>query len=423
MNYLKLAKENEDLLIELRRFLHRHPEVSGKETQTVAFIKEKLKKFKIEFEEVVDGGVVAWLGNSTIDKKVLLRADIDALPMGENPCNLKGKKSAVSEIDGVCHACGHDAHTAMLLTAGKLLKENERELQGQVYLVFERGEEGTGNIKYILRYLEEKKLQFDAVYSTHVLSTFTGGKLSLEAGGVASGILGFDLKIKGRGGHGSRPDLSINPITCFNAFLSGLQSITSTAVSPFSNLTFSVGYVKAGEAPNIIPEELEFGGTVRFFHREDGQKFKEAFLLLLEHTTKAYHCTYEFTKPGEPGLSVNNHSQLSQFAKAVVKEHIGGEVLGKTDPWMASDSFSFFSSLWPSLYAYLGVQNAEKGMGAEHHNEHFDIDEEVLYLGVAAEIAFAVEFLKGDIEIEFAPFKGTPSQLIESLDKDDFRQW
>lgn len=420
MDLLQIANQNKDALIEMRRHLHLNPEVSGKEFETLEYIKEKLTEYKVDYIEIKHGGILAWVGDETKGKTVLLRADCDALPMQENPCNLKGEKIVVSKVDGVCHACGHDAHTSMLIGTAKILKEMEDQLNGKVYLVFERGEEGTGNIRYIIRYFYENNLNFDAVYGTHVLSTFDTGKISVEPGGVMAGAALFTMKYTGRGGHGSRPDLSVNPMDCFNAFYTGFQSLRMRFASPYNSLTSAMGKVQAGAVANIIPEELEFSGTVRFFDMNDGDKFKEELLELFYKTGEIYDCKAEVLQYFTPGPSVTNNAQLSQHAKAAITKHLGEEYIGREEPWMASESFAQYSTLWPAAFAFLGMKNPEKGVGAEHHNERFDVDEDVLPLGVAAAAAYAIEFLNNDVQVEFTPYQGTPMDLLAKFDLTEF---
>lgn len=420
MNILEKVKQNNELLVEMRRHLHENPEISDREVNTIAYIKEKLTEFGIEHEEVKHGGVVAWVGDENKGKTVMLRADCDALPMRENPNNLKGPKVCVSKNEGACHACGHDAHTSMLLVAGKVLKEMEAEVEGKIYLVFERGEEATGNIKYLLRYFQEKNLNFDAIYGTHVLSTYETGKFSIEPGGVMAGAFFFEVKIIGRGGHGSRPDLSVSPIECFNEIYNGMHTIRMKKISPFNSLTFSLGKVQSGDAANIIPEELVFAGTARFFEHDDGEIFKQEFLRLIEKTTEAYDCTFELVNFGIPGFGVMNNKDLSDFAKKVIGEELGETYLGKEEPWMASESYSFYLALYPGVFAFLGMKNPEKGVGAEHHNEHFDVDEDVLPLGAAGAVTYALEFLKQNPKVAFIPYNGTPMDLLRHQGRDTF---
>ncbi len=419
MDIFKKVKENEALLIEMRRHLHENPELSTKEFNTVEYIKEKLDDFGVSWFEVKHGGIIATIGDASKGKTVLLRADCDALPMQENPNNLKGPKDCVSKIDGVCHACGHDGHTAMMLITAKILKEMEDELDGLVYCVFERAEETGGNMRYLLRYFDEHDITFDAIYGTHLLSTYETGKISVEPNGVMAGAFGFNVKITGRGGHGSRPDLSISPIDCFNAFYTGLNALRIKYITPFDSLTFSVGQLASGKQGNVIPDDLTFSGTARFFNQDLGFKFREEFEHLLKLTCEAYHCTYEATL-SQPGLAVLNNPDMSAFAKKAIATHLGEEYVGKVDPWMASEPFSIYLQLWPGAFAFLGMKNDEKGVGAEHHNEYFDVDEDVLVLGAAASAAYAYEFLKNPITPVFTPYNGRPMDLLAKQGYTDF---
>ena len=420
MDILKTATANEALLIEMRRHIHENPELSGKEFETIKYIKEKLTAFGVDFVEIKNGGILAHVGDVSKGKAVLLRGDCDALPVPENPDNLKEPKICISKVDGVSHACGHDAHTAMLLGAAKILKEMESKLKGIVYFIFERGEEGTGNFKYILRYFQENNMNFDAIYGTHTLATYETGKVSIEPGGVMAGSCWFDVIIRGRGGHGSRPDLSISPIDCFSAFNTALNGLRLKYISPFETLGISIGTVKAGAASNVIPDDIRFGGSARFLKKDTGIEFRKEFLHLLEKTTELFHCTYEILSLGIPSYSVYNNADLSAFGKSAIAKHLGNDVVGTAEPWMASESFSTYLVLFPGVFAFLGMKNDEKGVGAEHHNERFDVDEDVLKLGVAAQVAYAYEFLENPITPNFTPYNGTALDLLKETGFDNF---
>ena len=255
MELLKEIKANEALMIEIRRHIHENPEVSGQEFKTLEYVKEQLDSFGITYTEISYGGILAEVGDASKGKTVLLRADLDALPLQENPENLKGPKVSVSKVDGACHACGHDGHTAMLLIAAKVLKAHEDELKGRVLFIWERSEEIGVYCKHILRYFQRQNIKPDAVYATHLLSTYDTGKISVEPGGVMSGAMSFNIDIVGKGGHGSRPDLSRSPIDCFSAFNMGLQALRLKYITPFDSLCISVGSLHAGAQGNIICED------------------------------------------------------------------------------------------------------------------------------------------------------------------------
>lgn len=270
MDILKLAKENESLVISLRHYLHQHPELSGQEFETLRFLRQKLEAFGVPY--VASGkrrASWAFSGDEHRGRTVLLRADMDALPMQESPDNTKQpKRCPISQVPGVAHTCGHDAHTAMLLTAAKILREHEAELPGRVILCFERGEEGGNNLEFILRYLEAEHIRVDACHALHVAPGLEAGKIAALYGPTTAGNFSFDVTITGKGGHGSRPDLSNNPLDCFHAFYGGLQSIWMRDVSPCEPATLAICKVQYGTTWNIIAPTLNFAGNGRVFSQE-----------------------------------------------------------------------------------------------------------------------------------------------------------
>ena len=412
MEIKKLAKENQELLIEMRRHIHQNPELSGVEYKTLEYIKEKLQQFNICYEEVEDGGILGYIGDKNAEKTVLLRADIDALPILENKRNLKREKIVVSTNDGVQHACGHDAHTAMLLVSGKILQENASELKGRVILLFERGEEGGGNIRQVLKYIDERQIKINGAHAIHLNPGISSGKIIAQKGPVMAGGAGFSVTISGRDGHGSRPDIANNPLDCFVSIYEGLNSIRLKHISPYEAFTFSVAQLSNGTRGNIIAKDLTFGGSGRFFKTEVGARFTEEFKNILENITKAYHCTYQihylFT-----GFPLVNNDKVTEIAQKNIRENLGKDVLiSGGDPSMGSESFSLIARLYPSIMIFLGIANEELGTGADIHNEYFDVDEETLHLGVAETIGFALEFLNNPEPIPFARYEGKLADLL-----------
>ncbi|MDR2665151.1 MAG: amidohydrolase [Oscillospiraceae bacterium] len=381
--------------IEMRRHLHRNPELSNSEEGTVKFIGEKLEEYGIEYIEVDKGGILGFIGGAG-EGAVLLRADIDALPIRENLRNLKRERAVISQNDGVQHACGHDAHTAMLLTAAKILSEREREGElgpGGAVLLFERGEEGTGNLRYLLRHIISKGMRISAAHAIHVRPDLDAGRVHIPQGPVMAGTAGFQVTLRGRGGHGSRPDRSNNPVDCFVAVYNALVSIRLRRTSPFEPFTFSIGLLSGGDKGNIIPSELTFGGSARFYSMEAGEAFAEEFGRVLTGTAAAYGMQFD---GGDVrlGFPTVNHGDLARFAREAALSALGDGVLSDGEPLMGSESFAAVARLWPSVMALLGVRNVELGSGADLHSEFFDIDESALQIGVAETVSFAASFLK-----------------------------
>ncbi len=397
MKNLEIAKKYEDYIISMRRYFHEHPELSSMEDKTVERLSKELTDMGIEHVIIPNGGILATIkGKKPGDKAVLLRADIDALPVQETPDNLKkGMRTCISQNNGVMHACGHDGHMAMMLGTCKILMERLDDIEGTIYICFERGEEGTGNVKYIFPYIEKNNIHIDSVYGTHLLSTLETGKLGINDEGMMAGAMGFTITIEGNGGHGSRPDQANSPIDCFVAIYQRLESLRLTKIDPFKTCTYSVGVLQSGNVGNVIPQTLTFGGTMRTFDRDGvGMKFYEEFKKAVDGICAAYDCTPTYEVYNLPGYAVVNDPESAQFARKVIGEEIGPENVVLPEPWMASESYSQYLLQWPGVFAFMGMKNERKGVGAAHHNQAFDIDESVLVTGAAASATYAIEFLK-----------------------------
>jgi amidohydrolase len=410
MDIMALAGRYADDTVEIRRHLHRNPELSGLEFQTLEYIGMKLTEYGIEHIEVERGGILGFIGCGS--PVVLLRADIDALPIRENPCNLRSERTVISQNDGVQHACGHDAHTAMLLTAARTLKENEAGLGGGIILLFERGEEGKGNLRYLLRHIIDNGFGVSAAHAIHVRPDLDAGKMYIPRGPIMAGAAGFRVTLRGRGGHGSRPDLANNPIDCFVAAYNALSALRLRLVSPFEPFSFSVGLLSGGEKGNTIPPELTFGGSARYYSMAVGERFAAEFDRVLKGVAAAYGCEYD-SDGILLGFPTINHDGLADLARASALRHLGADILADREPLMGSESFSVIARLWPSVMAHLGVKNDELGAGAGLHSEYFDLDETSLQTGVAETVAFASEYLKAPPELS----------LPEPCDADEALHW
>ena len=421
MSNFEVAKKYEDYIIAQRRYFHEHPELSGQEEKTVASISEELTKLGVEHVVIPNGGILATIkGNKPGKKAVLLRADVDALPVKETDDNLKvGGRTCKSKVDGVMHACGHDGHISMLLGAARVLLEKKDEIEGTVYLCFERGEEAAGNVRYIFAYIEKNNIHIDSAYGIHLLSTLESGKMGINDTNMMAGAMSFNVTIEGRGGHGSRPDQSINPIDAFAAIYQGLQGLRLTKIDPYKTLTYSVGVLNAGVVSNVIPQTCTFGGTMRTFDRDgEGMVFRNELKKLIDNTCAAYSCVPTYNAFALPGLPVINDAECAKFAREVIGKDIGMDSICQPEPWMASESYSQYILLFPGVFAFLGMENPEKGVGAAHHNQQFDIDESVLVKGAAGAATYAIEFLKSDIETADRKFKGGYKEILKKIGRE-----
>jgi len=384
----------EEYIIDVQEHLHRHPEMSLMETETMAFIKKELDSMGIPHNYVEGGGILGHIEGERPGKTLLLRADIDALQMDENTSNNTRKKVCVSLDPGLCHGCGHDGHVAMLLGAAKILSRR-RDFAGRVILLFEQAEEIFSGVYKVCDYLQLTRTHIDSVFSMHLYAGIPSGQFSVCPGPVMSGSTTFDRSIIGASGHGSRPDQANSPVDCFAAAYAGLSVLKTRLISPFRPFSFSVGHISAGATHNVIPDELRFSGTIRYFDTADGESFLAAMDKLLENTAEAYGCkTRHNVKSLIRPVLINDPSAAALAAECWNSFMPEGSLIN-AEPWMASETMAVIHSHWPGAMGFLGINNPSKGTGAPHHNGHFEIDQDVLKYGTAMHVAYARNFLKG----------------------------
>lgn len=395
MTTLEMIRPYEAQMIADRRWLHEHPELSGQEEKTLEYIVSALRELKLGVHVVPNGGLIATLNEGAQGPCVLLRADVDALPISESAENLAGQRCCVSQNAGVMHACGHDAHAAMLLGAARALAERRESLPGCVLFVFEQGEEkgGKGFLENLLPYIDAH-FSVDACYATHVRWDIPTGKIAVPQSMAMAGGFGFDVTIHGRSGHGSRPDLAASPIDCFCAIHQQLSSLRLRAIAPDQVLTYSLGAVHSGEQSNVIPDSLRFAGTVRTDDTAHaGDRFAQQMREVIDHTCAAHGCRAEYTHFSRPLYETRNHADAARHAAQAIAAHIAEQTLTDCQPWMASESMSAYLRLWPGVLTFTGIRNETLGTGANHHTPQFDVDEAALLPGAAAACAFALDFL------------------------------
>lgn len=382
-----LADEVNDYLIETRRTLHRHPELSGEEQWTSEFLRNEIEKMGIPVEMVSRTGFIATLDTGCPGPHIALRADIDALPVMESEENLKGKKSCVSEIPGCSHACGHDAHMAMMLAAMKLLVADRKDQTGILYFCFEEGEENGCGLKGMLEALDQRKI--DACWGIHVYAGMEANKICLESGPRMSGAAEIEFQIIGKGGHGSRPDMAINPVFCAAAILMNLGVCWTNQITAGETVTLGITTIQGGELGNIIPDTAKIKGSLRYFNENEGKKALEIVRTVAEHTAAMNRCSAEFGNRFRLACPpVVNDETCAKIAKDGVGKVMPKENIVKSEPWYASDSFGVYLQRYPGVYAHIGLTNEAYGSGALHHNSQFDLDESIMTTGVKATLAY-----------------------------------
>ena len=385
-----LAQAYKQEVIDLRRHLHSHPELSFQEFQTAAFVAEKLKAIGItEIESKATTGWSALIKGKNPEKKVVaLRADMDALPISEaNEVPYK------SQNPGVMHACGHDAHTASLLGAAKILHEVRDQFEGTIKLIFQPGEEiipGGASLMIKDKVLENPRPQY--ILGQHVMPMIPAGKVGFRSGLYMASADELYLTIKGKGGHGAMPETFIDPVLISAHLLVALQQIVSRVANPKIPSVLSFGRVEALGATNIIPNEVKIQGTFRTLDETWRAKAHEKMRLIAQGIVEGMGGQLDFEiRKGYPFLK--NDPELTARSVAAAQNYLGAENVLDLDIWMAAEDFAFFSQEVDGCFYRLGTRNEARGITSGVHTSTFDIEEEALEIGAGLMAWLAVSEL------------------------------
>jgi len=387
---LQRAKELNQTILDLRRDFHQHPEVGLQTFITASKVDRFLRELGMETRLLANGaGVSGLLKGASSGKTIALRADLDALPLQEET-DLPYK----SVVSGLMHGCGHDAHTAMLLGAAMILCEWKKDLRGNVAFIFQPAEETGEGAKAMV---EDGVLEgVDAIFGLHVSSTFDRGTLGYRSGPLMAAGDFFDVKISGKGGHGGLPHEAVDPIVIAASAISALQSIVSREINPLESAVISICKIEAGkEAYNVIPDFATFGGTIRSQNADLREYLPRRIKEILDGIVPAMRGSYELHLMRRFPPTVNEEKMTSLVARAA-REVLGEEKVFEMKPLMGSEDFPFYLQRVPGSFVFFGVKNTEKGILYPHHHPRFDIDEEVLPLGAAIDVAVALEYLQGN---------------------------
>lgn len=388
--YYQAAQNIASQIVSWRRYFHRHPELSFQERETARKISHILESLGLEVRTGVAGtGVVGLLGGSRSDAAVALRADMDALPLQE----ATGREFA-SLNPGVMHACGHDAHMAMVLGAAVILAQERDRLPGAVKFIFQPGEEKPpGGAKLMIEegVLEDPPVK--AIYGLHVHSQFPPGTVAVKEGPVMAAVDNFTVRIRGRGGHGSSPHLGIDAIVVACEVVLALQTIISRSSDPLQPVVLTVGTIKGGEKENIIAGEVELSGTVRTLDSALRANIKERFEQVVTGVTSAHGATYELEYLAAYPVLYNN-DRLLEILRSLDLRALGIDGLSSLPaPSMGGEDFAWYAQKVPALYLFLGARPSP-GEAYNWHHPSFDIHEGVLPTGAALLAALAAETLK-----------------------------
>lgn len=373
----KLSEDSFKETQENRRHLHANPELSYKEFNTAKYVSQKLASYGIKAKEgVAETGVVAHIeGKNPTKKVVALRADMDALPILE--ANNVAYKSTVP---GVMHACGHDVHTASLLTTSKVLQEIKDQFEGTIKLIFQPGEEkNPGGASLMIKdgALENPKPL--SIIGQHVMPLIPVGKIGFKEGMYMASCDEIYLTIIGKGGHGAAPDLAIDPILIASHIIIALQQIISRNASPKQPTVLSFGKIAGDGATNIIPNEVKIAGTFRAMDEKWRASALEKIKKMAESMAEGMggKCIVEISK-GYPYLE--NNPELTKRIRSAAEQYVGKENIVDLDITLGAEDFSYYSQLIPASFYRIGTRNESKGITSYVHTPTFDIDEEALKL-------------------------------------------
>lgn len=383
-NLKKLIEKYEKDMIDLRRDLHQYPELQFEEFRTTEKIANSLEQLEIPYKRTKPTGIIADLKGGLPGKTIALRADMDSLPVEE----LNDTLSYKSKETGKMHACGHDAHTAMLITAAKILKEVQSDIRGTVRFIFQPSEEDTQGAK---KMIEQGALEnVSKVFGLHIWSPLPSGKISCMSGPTFASADIFSIAFKGKGGHGAMPEVCVDTALMASSFVMNIQSIVSRETSPLDPVVITIGKMDVGTRFNVIAENARLEGTVRCFTIENRDRVKKSLINYAEQVAKMYSGTVDTTYT-YGALPVINDENEAEKVRNIIKESFGLKALEQTDPTTAGEDFSYYIEKIPGCFALVGCGNEEKDTCWAHHHGRFNIDESTMKNGVELYVQYVLK--------------------------------
>ncbi|HUY11137.1 MAG TPA: M20 family metallopeptidase [Candidatus Dormibacteraeota bacterium] len=379
-------------MIAWRREIHRRPELGFEEHETQALIERELAALDIEHRRAAKTGVVGIIRGVLPGKTVALRADMDALPIGE-----RSGEPFASELAGKMHACGHDAHVAMLLGAATMLQAERATLHGTVVLIFQPAEEGPGGAELMISEGVLAQPRVEAAAMLHVDVRLAVGSIGVTPGAVNASADEFTLTVRGKGGHGAYPHTAVDAILASAAVLLALQSIVSRETDPLASIVVTVGTIAGGYRNNVIADEVVMTGTLRAHDPELREELGGRVRRIAESVAAGYGATAALElRRGYPPV-VNDAGLATSFAPYLAQS-TGVEVV-KAPPTMGGEDFAYFAQAVPGLQMRLGVRNEQLGAMHSGHSAQFRIDERALTHGLDALLAFVRGVGSGEVKL------------------------
>ena len=389
-----------DYVVGIRRELHLTPELMWTETATSAVVKRELAAMGVAFEELSSPGVLATIGSGA-PPVVLLRADMDALPLTEESDMPEDRRS---RVPGKMHACGHDGHTAMLLGAARVLKSRESTLRGTVHLAFQPAEEGGAGARRMLEDgLADVRPPIETSFALHnwPYPETPSGTVGTRAGTIMAGSGSFEIIVVGAGGHAAVPHKNVDVVVCASAAVMSLQTIVSRRVDPLDSAVVSVTVFKAGgSASNVMGDEAKLAGTFRALRKDTFEWLHGTIEQTARDAAAAHGCTVRVDyAPESDGVTREeypptvNAPEAAALATSVATRVLGRGAARDVAPVMPAEDFSFFAERWPSAMMWLGSHNETAGATWPLHSTKYILDESVLHLGVAMHVGYAEAFI------------------------------
>ncbi|MEA2787362.1 MAG: hypothetical protein QOF71_3466 [Candidatus Eremiobacteraeota bacterium] len=369
--------------VAIRRDLHAHPELAFEETRTAEIVATRLRALGFDVHAGVGGtGVVGLLTGDQPGPTIMLRADMDALPMPE-----ENDVPYASRNAGVTHACGHDAHVAMLLGAATILRDRASEVHGRVAFVFQPAEEGGGGARAMLDDGLIARFGIERAYGLHIANILPSGVFGLRPGPLMAAVDSFDLVVEGMGGHGAMPHRSVDPVVVAADVVSALQRVVSREIDPVEPAVLTIGAINGGTTYNVIPPRVALKGTVRTFTDATRDAMEARVQRIAEHTCAAANATCSLQWHPSYPVTVNDPAEAA-FVTATLAAEFGAARVQESPPIMGSEDFSYFAQVVPACFYFLGAGDAAHQF--PNHHPAFDIDENAMTAGIAAHVALAL---------------------------------
>lgn len=376
-----------DDMVRVRRDLHRHPELGFQETRTSGVVADRLSHLGFEVQRGVgQTGVVGILGGERQGPTVLMRFDMDALPMAE-----ENETDYVSLNPGVMHACGHDGHTAMGLGVASLIAKYQRKLAGTVKMLFQPAEEGLGGALAVIADGALANPKPDVALGMHLWNEIPIGQVRATPGPTMASSSIFTLTVHGKGGHGAAPHKSVDPILAAAHIVAALQSIVSRNIDPLESVVISVGQISAGTTFNVIPDKAELKGTVRSYNIDLHRLVYRRILEMAQNMAAAFRCQVSMETVAIVPAVVNAGEPTETVRRAAAR-FVGPDnvILGRT---MGAEDMGYILDEIPGCYFFVGSMNESRGLSYPHHHPRFDFDEQAMVYGVATMTQAAAHYV------------------------------